>query len=159
MFVDYDKKSIDEKELVLKLATVAANTESFYQVAKILKNENEQKLKVIALKALIASAQFGWEDKMFVQINELYKTSNKAIKRLLVRLAPLSSTNEAVEMCKDAFNLGWRTESIKALAEFKNANSLETLKQIQKQTKNASEIKLLKKAIADVSAKQTKKSR
>ncbi|MBO5255141.1 MAG: ThuA domain-containing protein [Opitutales bacterium] len=157
LFVDYDKKSIDEKELVLKLATVVANTESFYQVAKILKNENEQKLKVVALKALIASAQFGWEDKMFAQINELYKTSSKPIKRLLVRLAPLASSNEAVEMCKDAFNIGWRTEAIKALAEFKNANSLKALQQIQKQTKNTTEIKLLKKAIADVSAKQTKK--
>jgi hypothetical protein len=62
-------------------------------------------------------------------------------------------------MCKDAYYLGFQADAIKALAEFKNANSLETLKQLSNETKNKKQLEVIKKAIADLSAKYAKRRR
>ncbi|MBE6414330.1 MAG: ThuA domain-containing protein [Verrucomicrobiaceae bacterium] len=159
LFDGYSSKTPEERALVLKLATAAANADSFYAVAKILPIETDKALKASALKAYVVSAQYGWKDNMFAQVNALYKQSDKRVKRLLVRLAPLASTKEAVEMCKDAYYLGFQADAIKALAEFKNANSLETLKQLSNETKNKKQLEVIKKAIADLSAKYAKRRR
>ncbi len=149
IFTDFDKMSPEMQATALKTADTIANLDVFERVAKILPTLDAKTTR-IAIRTMLKCATTNYDSKMFTAISEAYAKCDKKIQGNLLRFAAFESSQEALELCKNAFSNGMRDQSIKAMGDWKNSNAIQPLLAIDKASKNEHEKNAAQQSAANV---------
>ncbi len=149
IFADFDKMSPEMKITALQTADTIANFDVFVRTAKLLPTLDPKTARV-AIRTMLKCASAKYDTKMFAAVSEIYPQCDKKTQGSLLRFAALESSQDALELCKNAFSNGLRDQSIKAMGEWKNASAIQPLLAIAKVSKNEQQKNAAQQAAANV---------
>ena len=139
LFNKFESKSNEMKLASLKAAESISNREVFMKVLPLFVAEKDAKVKNAMSKTLLKSAQNGFDSEMFGVVKSAFKNSVDGDKPLMMRFAAFNGSQDAIEICKDAYRKGLKEEAIKAFGYWNNQSALEPLMAIAKATKSQRE--------------------